>query len=290
MLNGFINLYKEKNITSNKALSSLKFQLKQNNIITKVGHFGTLDPDAEGVLPVALGRATRLFDYNINKKKIYKASFEFGKETDTLDLSGKILKEEDVSIKSEDVLKVTDSFIGDIEQYPPKYSAKSVGGTRAYKLARKGVDFYLKPKTVHIYSVELINKSGHNQYEFRIICSGGTYIRAIARDMAYKMGTIGIMTELVREKSGYFDISESVKLSKLENSDISSYILPMDIVLKDYKRIDITKNQKKDLLDGKRIDYNNLSDGYFAVYSENQLAGIGHKDELGRLFIKTWLL
>ena len=202
MLNGFINLYKEKGISSNKALSILKFHLIQNNIFTKAGHFGTLDPEAEGVLPVALGRATRLFDYTIHKKKVYRTSFLFGKETDTLDLAGEVIKEEAVSITKEDILDVLYKFIGNIPQVPPKYSAKSIGGKRAYALARKGIEFSLKPKLVEVFSIDILSQIDKNHFEFRIVCGGGAYIRALARDIAKELGTVAVTTSIIREASG----------------------------------------------------------------------------------------
>lgn len=289
MLSGFINLYKNKDITSNKALSILKYHLKKNNISTKVGHFGTLDPDAEGVLPVALGRATRLFDYFIDKKKIYYSIFRFGISTDTLDASGEIVSECNKIILSSQIKELLPLFEGELEQVPPKYSAKSINGKRAYDLARKGIEFELKPKTVTIYSIELLEERGENCFTFRIVCSGGTYIRSIARDLANALGTVGIMQYLKREKSGVFSLEESVTLTQLE-IDMEKHILPIEIALDSFERYNISENDKKSLLDGIKMEYKNLPKGFFKVYNDNELLGIGFEDELGRLKIKTWLL
>lgn len=289
MLSGFINLYKNKDITSNKALSILKYHLKKNNISTKVGHFGTLDPDAEGVLPVALGRATRLFDYFIDKKKIYYSIFRFGISTDTLDASGEIVSECNKIILSSQIKELLPLFEGELEQVPPKYSAKSINGKRAYDLARKGIEFELKPKTVTIYSIELLEERGENCFTFRIVCSGGTYIRSIARDLANALGTVGIMQYLKREKSGVFSLEESVTLAQLE-IDMEKHILPIEIALDSFERYNISENDKKSLLDGIKMEYKNLPKGFFKVYNDNELLGIGFEDELGRLKIKTWLL
>lgn len=289
MLSGFINLYKKKDITSNKALSILKYHLKENNITTKVGHFGTLDPDAEGVLPVALGRATRLFDYFLDKEKVYRSVFRFGIDTDTLDASGKILTECNKIVLKSSIQEILPSLIGDIDQIPPKYSAKCINGQRAYDLARKGIEFELKPKKITIYSLELLEDLGDNCFSFRIICSGGTYIRSIARDMAQALGTVGIMQYLEREVSGPFKVADSIMLEDLE-ANIEDKILPMEYALQNYESINITKYERKRLLDGIKKEYNNLPKGFFKVYDDKELLGIGQNDEFGRLKIKTWLL
>jgi tRNA pseudouridine55 synthase len=290
MLNGFINLRKPPRISSNKALSILKRALIQNNIAAKVGHFGTLDPDAEGVLPVALGRATRLFDYFLDKKKVYYAVFRFGIETDTLDASGAEIARQDITLTAEDIKKVLPKMHGIVEQLPPAFSAKKINGKKAYELARKGVEFELKTKNVTIYSIELLEMLENNVFSFRIVCSGGTYIRSIARDMAKEMGTIGIMQYLCREKSGIFDIKDSISLEHIEKTDdISKYILPMDYMLSEMPRYDISEEEKTRLLNGLQINKYDLPDGFFAIYTTNGLCGIA-RDDNGRLWVKTWLL
>lgn len=289
MLNGFINLYKNSGMTSNKAISILKRHLNYNNVNTKVGHFGTLDPMAEGVLPVALGRATRLFDYFIDKKKEYHAVFQFGKETDTLDSEGTIIKECNKLIKKEDILKVLSKLIGEIEQLPPKYSAKSVNGKRAYELARKGIEFELKKKKIIIYDIKLVEDLGDNSFSFNIVCSGGTYIRAIARDIAEMLGTVAIMTYLKRTVSGAFSIEKSVSVDNLENK-LMSHILPIDYILADFDRFNINEHQKTLLLNGLKLGGMDLPEGFFSVYSEDRLIGIGEKNENNKLEIRTWLL
>ncbi|MDD4316467.1 MAG: tRNA pseudouridine(55) synthase TruB [Clostridia bacterium] len=290
MLNGFINLRKSAHISSNKALSILKFILNKNNIATKVGHFGTLDPDAEGVLPVALGRAARLFDYFLDKQKVYYALFRFGIETDTLDASGRVLCTDTKIIDTEDILAAIPSLTGEQEQMPPDYSAKSINGKKAYVLARKGIEFSLKTKKVTVYGIDLLEMTEQNVFALRITCSGGTYIRALARDMAKALGTVGIMQYLMRERSGDFDISHSVSLDELEAAaDISSFIMPIDCVLKNMPRYNIIEEEKTRLLNGQILLKEHLPEGYFALYSDGELAGIAI-DNQGRLLVKTWLL
>ncbi len=287
MLSGFINLYKPKGVTSNKILGILKYQLKQSGIVTKIGHFGTLDPMAEGVLPVALGRATRLFDYSLKKEKIYTASFLFGKETTTLDSEGECTYEESVDITKEQILQKISTLVGTYEQIPPNYSAKSINGVRAYKLARQGVEFQLKGKLVTIFSIELLEKIAKNEFSFRIICSGGTYIRSIARDLGEALGTKGIMTSLLREKSGEFTL-ETAK--RVEEIDFNCDILPMEIMLEKFPKVDVPKIYEKKLLNGVHIKMDNLPNDFFVVVCDSVPIGIGMKNQEGNLRINTWLL
>lgn len=288
MLNGFINLYKESGFSSNKALSIIKRLLKENNIVTKVGHFGTLDPLAEGVLPIALGRATRLFDYTLSKKKTYLATFIFGQETDTLDTTGKLLQQEDIIITETDITRVIDNFVGNIDQIPPQYSAKSINGVRAYKLARQGIEVELKPKTITVFDIKLIKKVASNTYEFLITCSGGTYIRSIVRDLANSMGTIGVMSKLIRTRSGVFDIKSSVKLQDI--FDIKKIIMPIETFTDSFEKLFLTNEQKTSLVNGIFPQIEGLNDNYYGVYSDNILMGIGERCDDDLLRLKTWLL
>lgn len=291
MLSGFINLNKPQKISSNKYLTILKRILKDNNIDTKVGHMGTLDPDAEGVLPVALGRGTRLFDYMLEKKKVYYAHFTFGIETDTLDSSGEtIFEDENIEIDIIDIKKVLPALTGEIEQMPPKYSAKSINGQRAYKLVREGKEFQLKTKKIYIYSIELLKKIRKNVFSFRIICSGGTYIRSIARDMAMLLGTKGIMSYLQREMSGIFSLENSITVVELEKN-LEKYILPIDFPIQNLKSYEVNEKYQKHLLNGVKLKLKGLPDEkFFKVYCKNELIGIGEEDNENRMVIKTWLL
>ena len=288
MLNGFINLYKESGVSSNKALSIIKRLLKENKIITKVGHFGTLDPLAEGVLPIALGRATRLFDYTLAKEKTYIATFIFGKETDTLDITGKITSEEEVTVTTYDINKVIDNFIGEIDQMPPQFSAKSINGVRAYKLARKGIEVNLQPKKITIYDIKLLKQVENNAFEFSITCSGGTYIRSIVRDLAARLGTIGVMSKLVRTKSGNFSIENSVKVQDID--DITKFIMPINVFTDNFDKIYLTDEQKTSLINGIFPKLSGITDKYYAVYGDDTLMGIGESCNNDLLRLKTWLL
>lgn len=214
-IDGVIILNKPLQISSNSASNKVKWLLSAK----KAGHLGTLDPLATGVLPVALGKATKLFDRFLKKTKTYIATFEFGYETDTLDCEGEIENKKDCDITIGDINKVLDDFKGEISQMPPKYSAKRVNGKRAYDLARAGIEFTLSPKNITIYEIKVLNKLNKNIFEFEITCSSGTYIRSIARDMAYKLNTYGTMIKLVRTKCGIFDIKNAVTFEDIEKGN-----------------------------------------------------------------------
>ena len=229
MISGIINVLKPAGMTSNQVLSHIKKVLHPN----KIGHLGTLDPSAVGVLPVCINKATKLFDLYLKKDKEYKAIFAFGKTTDTFDSDGLITKIDNKTITESQIKAVLPKLIGKINQIPPKFSAKNINGVRAYELARQNVDFEVKPKLIEIYDIELVEKIKENTFLFDIKCSSGTYIRSIVRDMAELLETCGYMAGLIRTKSGNFDIENSVKLDDItENS-----ILPLKKVLIDRKNV-----------------------------------------------------
>ncbi len=288
MINGFINLYKEKGVTSNYALTILKNCLNRNSIYTKAGHFGTLDPLAEGVLPIALGRAARLFELSQKEKKEYYAVIEFGKQTDTLDSYGTVVAENSTIVNIDEIKKCLPTLIGDIKQLPPKFSAKLVGGKRAYKLAREGVNFQLKKRLVTIYDINQVEDLGENCFSFYITCSSGTYIRSIARDLGELLGTYGTLVALKRTVCGSFSIDNSVTVENIEEN-IRDFIMPMEFMLGALEKIIVDSKQRKQLLDGIKLEGLKLPNNEFRVYDDKQLIGIG-KSVNGCLVIKPWLL
>lgn len=289
MLNGFINVNKEKGMSSAFVVTKLKRILRSRGIaFDKIGHTGTLDPDGEGVLPIALGKATRLFDYTLDKKKVYYTEFVFGKETDTLDESGVVIKECDKVVEISDILSVIPTLKGEIDQIPPLYSAKSVDGRRAYDLAREGKEFTLKPKRVAIYEIEYLGVN-NGAYAFRIACSGGTYIRSIARDMAYAMGTLGYMRYIRREASGPFNIERAYTLNELESIDIEQNLIKMEEILVDMPRFDAPRGAERLLDNGVRMALK-VPDGSFKMYIDDELTWIAEKNENdGRIDFKARL-
>ena len=269
-MNGFLNLYKPSGMSSAYALNVIKKQFKG----IKMGHMGTLDPLASGVLPVAFGKSTRLFDFLLDKNKTYIAEFTFGYETDTLDRGGKVIKQSNFLPTKEDILGVLNKLVGEIEQMPPSFSAKNVNGKRSYELARLGIEVELKPKKVVITSIELIEKTGENAYTFVIKCKGGTYIRSICRDLAYMLNTTATMTSLERVESGVFTKQNAYSLEEIQsNFDKEKMFISPEKVIS-FPVINLDNLQTLDVLNGRdfTLDFN---DGVYKVYGNDEFIGVG---------------
>lgn len=251
---------------------------REVNIIKKLtkmpcGHMGTLDPMATGVLPIAIGNAARLFDYFLEKRKTYKAVFRFGADSDTLDTTGELRENAGRIPDRREIEEVLPEFIGEIDQLPPKYSAKNVAGKRAYELARSGVEFELPRKRVNIYSIKLLSEE-KDGYGFEIECGGGTYIRSIARDIAEKLGTVAVMSSLTRTKSGCFDLESAVKTEQLTAENIGRYIIPTQNVLP-YDSINPTEKDAKKLFNGLSVQCD-LADGIYKLFhTDGSFYGLG---------------
>ena len=280
MKSGIINVLKPAGITSNAVLSQIKRILHPQ----KIGHLGTLDPNGVGVLPVCVGKATKLFDYYLNKDKQYKAIFVFGKETDTLDSEGAITNSNNKTVLENEILQVIPKLIGNVSQMPPKYSAKKVAGQKAYDLARSGVEFTLKPKNVTIYDIKLVSKIKTNTYLFDIKCSSGTYIRSIARDMAMLLNTYAYMPAIIRTKSGNFDIKDSIPINKIDEQSILSF----ENILKDRQKIFVNDKFYDKIVNGCIVATNHSPQQNVVVYCNNHVMGIGDVVD-GHLKIKTSL-
>ena len=278
---GFVNVNKPSGIGSSKVVAILK---KQFNI-KKIGHMGTLDPLAEGVLPIAIGKATRMFDYFLEKRKTYIAEFTFGATTDTLDSEGEITETTLVIPTKQQILDILPNLIGEIDQIPPQYSAKKVNGKCAYDFARQGEIVELNPKRITIYNIDLISGDG-NKYKFEIECSGGTYIRSIARDMAQLLHSKAYMSRLIRTKSGSFNIDKAYYLDELKQLSLSEVLCGIEEIF-DFPIIKLDNSTTKNLLDGKIVKVNENS-GQFFIKCDNILIGIGHVDD-NILKLKTYL-
>ncbi len=239
----------------------------------KVGHLGTLDPMATGVLPIAIGKATRLFDIMQEKRKTYVATFKFGVETDTLDVWGKETSTSEIIPSKEEIESVIPSLIGEISQYPPAYSAKSVNGRRAYDLAREGKAFEIQPKTVEIFNIEILGGEGC-EFDFKIVCGSGTYIRAIARDMANALNTKAIMTKLNRLESGNFVINDSVSLSDFEQNPLE-FVLPIDKGL-DLIKFELPQDSVFKILNGVATEIPSAPAEPFFATVNGEIVGIGN--------------
>ena len=263
-MTGFLNIRKEGGASSAYVVSRVR-----RLVHTPCGHMGTLDPLASGVLPVGVGNAARLFDFFLDKTKVYLAHFRFGVTTDTLDGEGAVRPAGRVPSRAE-IEGVLPGFIGEIDQLPPKYSAKSVNGRRSYELARAGQEVELSPKRVRIEGIELLEQTGADEFSFRIVCGGGTYIRALARDIAAKLGTGAYMSGLVREGSGPFSLETAVRLSDLTPENVTEHLIPTDSVLP-FPSISV---EDKRYFQGIRIPCAR-EDGLYKIYSAEGFYGLG---------------
>lgn len=256
---GIIPINKPQSWTSFDVVNKLKYKLKP----LKVGHLGTLDPMATGVLLVTVGKATKLFDLMQEKTKTYVATFEFGFETDTLDATGETTKQcENVPTK-EQILEIMPQFIGKISQIPPKYSAKSVNGKRAYEIARQNIDFELKPKVVNIKNIKIISYQD-KQLALEIECGSGTYIRSIGRDIAYALNSFATMTTLVRTKIDNFDLNKCYEIADID--DIEEKIIPIKEILS-FPTLNLDKFQTAKILNGQTLNINEI-DGIYMLQDE----------------------
>lgn len=228
-MNGVINVYKEAGFTSHDVVAKLRGIVKQK----KIGHTGTLDPDAEGVLPVCLGNATKLCGLLTEKEKTYRAVLLLGQTTDTQDTSGRVLTEAPVTATGEQVREAIISFLGDYDQVPPMYSALKVNGKKLYELAREGKEVERQARRVRILDME-IHEIRLPEVTFTVTCSSGTYIRTLCQDIGEKLGCGGCMKSLLRTKVDRFELADSHKLSELETmmheGRIEEVLLPVDDV------------------------------------------------------------
>ncbi len=281
-MNGFINLYKPSGVSSAYVLNGLKKILKGETM----GHMGTLDPLAYGVLPVAIGKSTRLFDYLLDKKKEYIADVAFGYETDTLDLEGKVVKTSDKIPSFSEVNIAIKGLIGEIMQIPPVFSAKCVNGKRSYALARKGKTVDLPPKKVNIYDIEIIEYKA-NECKIKIVCGGGTYIRAIARDLGELCSSCATMTALERSASGIFHIDNSVTLEELSKAEnIGDYIIPPQDAV-DFPILNLSENEAIRLYNGLYDDFDKPN-GTYKVFEPDGFYGVGEITD-GKLKVKAYI-
>ena len=279
-MNGFVNVLKPVGATASDVVVCVKGVLCE-----KAGHLGTLDPGASGVLPVAVGKATWLFDFLTDKVKRYRAFFTFGKTTDTLDSYGAVTQTTGSVPSEEQVTRACQALTGEIMQTPPAYSAISVGGVRAYKLARSGQDVQLKSRKVTVYAISLLRRQG-DAFVFDVTCSAGTYIRALARDVAEACGTVGYMSALIRLSSGCFDIADAYTLDEVRSLG-QKCLLPVSYVLSDVETLCLPDQCYDDLDFGRYVACAPF-EGLKKVYCKGQLFGLGCCTN-GRLNLKYYL-
>lgn len=279
MKSGIVLVNKPTGVSSNKVVNIVKFSLKAK----KCGHLGTLDLEGEGLLPVTVNNATRLFDYFLNKTKTYETIFVFGFETDTLDTSGQVVKQKECHIKKSDVEKAINSMIGKYDQMPPLYSAKKVNGKVAYKEARRGNSVELKTKQIEIYDFKLLEQCAENVFKFSITCSSGTYIRSICRDLAEKLSTYGSMQCILRTRCGEFDIKDSYSLEDIKNGNFK--MISCENVF-NYDSLNLKNDVVLKLLNGIQIKTDRV-DGKYKIYDELHFIGIGEiRDSILKLIMR----
>lgn len=257
-MDGVINVYKEKGYTSHDVVAKMRGILKQK----KIGHTGTLDPEAEGVLPVCLGKATKLCDMLTDKTKTYQAVLLLGRETDTQDITGTVLSESPVAVTNDKISQAAESFLGLYHQIPPMYSALKVNGRKLYELAREGKEVERQARPVTILSIQ-IDQIELPRVTMTVSCSKGTYIRTLCYDMGRKLGCGGCMEQLLRTQVDRFLLQDSLTLSQIERlrdaGSLEEYVLPIDRMFSSYPRI-VTRNQFDRLVHNGNPFYLNQTD------------------------------
>ncbi|MBE7039342.1 MAG: tRNA pseudouridine(55) synthase TruB [Ruminococcaceae bacterium] len=255
---GIINLYKPAGKTSHDMVSFVRKTLG----IKKVGHTGTLDPCAEGVLPILVGRATALSDYLMAGDKIYTATVKLGIITDTYDTTGTILKENTPCVSLSDIKKAAAKFIGEIQQEPPMYSAIKIGGRKLYQLAREGKEIERPKRNITIFDISVLNfDEEKNEFKMRVHCSKGTYIRSLCHDLGLALGCGAAMDALVRNKTGIFDDSTSKTCEMINqsvNSGDFSFIIAPDKVLCEFPSVTVDDETSKKVQNGLMLRINQL--------------------------------
>ena len=278
-MDGIINIYKPKEWTSHDIVAKIKRITGE-----KVGHTGTLDPLAQGVLPILIGKGTQCSKYLVNHDKKYRVELKLGKRTETLDAERKLIEEKEIpqnmleqSNKS-NIEKTLKTFEGEIEQKPPIYSAIKVKGKKLYEYARKGQEVEIPTRKITIYSIELKQiKKEENIIIFDVSCSKGTYIRTLCEDIAKKLNTIGYMQNLLRIEVGEFNIKDSITLTMEDKTDLENIeknIITIEKIFSKYPKVNIEQSKIKHFLNGVKITQN-LEDGIYRIYTNNKFIGTG---------------
>ena len=296
-MDGIINVYKEKGFTSHDVVAKLRGILH----IKKIGHTGTLDPDAVGVLPVCIGKGTKLCDMITDTDKTYEAVMLLGISTDTQDISGNVLSKKDVAVDEKTLIETVDSFVGEYKQIPPMYSAIKVNGRKLYQLAREGIEIERSPRDVYIRSIHINDmnlQDGEPSVTMTVSCSKGTYIRTLCNDIGEKLGCGACMKSLSRTRVGRFYIDDSYTINQIAalnlKGELSSIVAPVDSMF-DYPRIQINKEYDKMLYNGnllplsagKALDGN--TDDKVRIYNESgEFIGIYSMDDSGYKPVKIF--
>lgn len=274
-MDGIIIVNKHKGCTSHDIVYKVKKICNE-----KVGHTGTLDPMATGVLPLLIGKGTLCSKYLINHDKIYIATIQLGIETDTLDAEGTVISTKEVSgeiLNEEYIINILNTFLGKQEQVPPIYSAIKVNGKKLYQYAREGKSIEVQPRNIEIYNIKLLEVNQENkQIKYEIHCSKGTYIRSLCNDISKKLGTIGHMLELQRIQVGEFNILNSVTLEQIQNNpnELEKHLITIEDIFKDKEIINLDNKKLQLFLNGVQLNFNK-EEGVYKIYNANKFIGIG---------------
>ena len=270
-MDGIIVINKEKDYTSHDVVAKLKKKLN----ISKVGHTGTLDPNATGVLPILIGKGTKFSKYLINHDKTYKAKIELGKKTDTADVEGNVIEEKPVDTEyiKQNLVQVLESFVGKQEQVPPMYSAIKKNGKKLYEYARKGEKIEVEPRKIEIYKIELV-KYNEKNIEFIVSCSKGTYIRSLCEDIAEKLNTVGYMKNLKRLQVGEFNIDCAIKIDEINIENYDKYLYTLEDILKESPKLNLSSKKLNLFLNGVQLTVQN-ENGLYKIYVDNKFIGSG---------------
>lgn len=299
-MNGVLNVFKPCGMTSFDVVRKVKKVAHTK----KVGHTGTLDPEATGVLPICIGRATKLVDYLMSSSKVYRAELLLGTITDTYDREGKVLKTSEVNLSEEEVISAINSFVGDIMQVPPMYSALKVNGQKLYDLARKGIEIERAPRPLTIFEINIIDID-LPKVVFDVKCSKGTYIRSLCYDIGEKLGCGGAMWGLNRVSTGVFKIEDAISIDDLTEDNLPKYLISIEEALSSYPKIVIDSHFYKLLNNGVKIFDKRVTDMVeknvlYKTYSEmdpnisyedecnipSDFIGLGLRDDLGFQIVK----
>ena len=269
-MDGIFNIYKEKGFTSHDVVAIVRRTIHMK----KVGHTGTLDPDAEGVLPVCVGKATKLSDVIMDGRKSYRAMLRLGMTTTTEDASGEVLETKEVDFNEERIREVVASFIGRLEQVPPMYSAVKVNGKKLYELAREGKEIERKSRTIEVYDIRIRQFLPPDRVEIDVDCSKGTYIRTLCSDIGKALGCGGHMAELLRTRTGAFSLENAIKLDELkalaEQEKVETVLLTMEEALEDFPVVKVSEKSQKFLYNGGKIQERFLTEKP-AVLTEGEI-------------------
>lgn len=270
-MDGVIIINKQKDFTSHDVVNVIRKKLNTK----KVGHTGTLDPNATGVLPILVGKATKISKYLIEHDKTYIATIKLGEKTDTGDNEGQVIEEKLVpaDLKKEDINNALQSFLGKQKQVPPMYSAIKINGKKLYEYAREGKEVKLEAREIEIYKIQLLEYK-NSKIKFEVECSKGTYIRTLCEDIAKKLGTVGYMEELQRIKVNNFKIKDSVLLDDIALENVEENLIKIEEVFKEKDKIELDNKKLELFLNGVKLTYD-LPKDIYRIYNNKQFIGIG---------------